>query len=251
MFLEEKKTHISTLTASLVLYKQDIKVLKQTINCFLKTRISKKLYIIDNSPTKLKEIFINDKAIEYIFIGKNIGFGKGHNLILSKINSDFHLILNPDVNFNSSVIPSLIEQLKRKKNVSLITPKVMYPNGEHQIICRRNPTILSLLKRKLKLKDEYPSIMIEESFYPEFIHGCFMLFKTKDLQEIKGFDERYFLYLEDADICRELQVRKKKIMYFPDVSIEHDHQRASSKNIKLFFNHLSSAIKYFLKWGFR
>jgi hypothetical protein len=91
---------------------------------------------------------------------------------------------------------------------------------------------------------------LEKSFYPDFIHGCFMLFKTKDFKNIEGFDERYFLYLEDADLCRKIDAVGKKKLYYPNIEITHQHQRGSTKNIKLFFYHLSSAFKYFLKWGF-
>ena len=77
-----------------------------------------------------------------------------------------------------------------------------------------------------------------------------MLFKTEDFKTLEGFDERYFLYMEDADICRKIDLLGKKKLYYPKVKITHQHQRGSSKNIKLFFHHISSAIKYFLKWGF-
>ena len=77
-----------------------------------------------------------------------------------------------------------------------------------------------------------------------------MLFRSLDFKNLNGFDERYFLYLEDADLCRRIQQYEKKIMFFPNVHVIHEHQKGSSKNVKLFFIHLSSAIKYFLKWGF-
>jgi len=77
-----------------------------------------------------------------------------------------------------------------------------------------------------------------------------MLFKTVDFKSLGGFDERYFLYMEDADICRKINKTEKKILYFPNVEIMHQHQKGSSKSVKLFIYHLSSAIKYFLKWNF-
>jgi GT2 family glycosyltransferase len=244
------------ITASIVLYKENFETLKNTVDSFLKLSIKKKLYLIDNSPTNNLGTHFKNAEIEYIFVGKNIGFGKAHNLILDKINSDFHLILNPDVVFLSNVITSLINKLRGEENVSFITPKVMYPNTKLQYVCRKHPTILDLINRKLKisknktLTNEYRNQDLTKSFYPNFIHGCFMLFKTTDFKEIKGFDERYFLYMEDADICRKIEVTNKKILYFPEVEITHQHQKGSSKRIKLFFYHLSSAIKYFLKWGF-
>ncbi|WP_298878404.1 glycosyltransferase family 2 protein [uncultured Polaribacter sp.] len=244
------------ISASIVLFNQDIKVLQKTIDSFLKIKLEKKLFLIDNSSSNSLEKVLNSPEIEYIFVGKNIGFGKAHNLVLNQLNSDYHLILNPDIEFKPLVLSNLIEVLNENINVSFITPKVVYPNNDYQHICRKHPSFFDLINRKLKisknqiLKNEYQNCDLEKSFYPEFIHGCFMLFKTDDFKKLKGFDERYFLYMEDADICRKIEKSGKKILYYPNETIIHHHQKGSSKSIKLFFIHLNSAFKYFLKWGF-
>ena len=244
------------ISASIVLFNQDIKVLQKTIDSFLNIKLEKKLFLIDNSSSNSLKKVKNSPEIEYIFVGKNIGFGKAHNLVLNQLNSDFHLILNPDIEFKPLVLSNLIEVLNDSINVSFITPKVVYPNNDYQHICRKHPSFFDLINRKLKisknqiLKNEYQNCDLEKSFYPEFIHGCFMLFKTDDFKKLKGFDERYFLYMEDADICRKIEKSGKKILYYPNETIIHHHQKGSSKSIKLFFIHLNSAFKYFLKWGF-
>mgnify|MGYP005989144619 CR=1 FL=1 len=244
------------ITASIVLFNENLETLKKTVDSFLKTPITKKLYLIDNSTNNELEAHFKEAEIEYIFVGKNICFRKSHNLILNQINSKFHLILNPDVEFIPDVIPNLITEIKKNIDVSFITPKVIYPNKEIQYVCRKHPTFFDLINRKLKisknqiLKNEYRNKDLSKPFYPEFIHGCFMLFKTADFKNLKGFDERYFLYMEDADICRKIDDSGKKKRYYPNIEIIHQHQKGSSKNIKLFFYHLASAIKYFLKWSF-
>ncbi|WP_298781258.1 glycosyltransferase [uncultured Polaribacter sp.] len=244
------------ITATIVLFKQNLNVLKKTVDSFLKTPLKKKLFLIDNSPkNNLEKHFINEE-IEYIFVGENIGFGKAHNLILNQINSNFHLILNPDVEFSTDVIPNLIKEFKSNSEVSFITPNIIYPNNKKQFVCRKHPTFFDLINRKLKIsrnqiiKNEYRNKDLSTPFYPEFIHGCFMLFKTEDFKQLKGFDERFFLYMEDADICRRIDDSGKNKLYFPEVQVIHQHQKGSSKSIKLFFIHLKSAITYFLKWGF-
>ncbi|MGJ8743433.1 glycosyltransferase [Polaribacter sp.] len=245
------------ITASIVLYNNHIETLKKTVNSFLKTPLKKTLYLIDNSPENTLENYFKDPQIEYIFIGQNIGFGKAHNVILDKITSEFHLILNPDVEFSSNVIPTLITELKNNAIVSFITPKVTYPNKALQFVCRKHPSFFDLINRKLKIskkkiyENEYRNTDLEKPFYPDFIHGCFMLFKTADFKSIKGFDKRYFLYMEDADICRKIDLINKKKLYFPKVEIIHQHQKGSSKSLKLFLYHTSSAIKYFSKWGLK
>ncbi|AUC85504.1 glycosyl transferase family 2 [Polaribacter sp. ALD11] len=244
------------ITASIVLFNENLETLKKTVDSFLKTPLKKKLYLIDNSSDNSLKNHFKKAEVEYIFVGNNIGFGRAHNLVLDKISSQFHLILNPDVIFSSEVIPNLIKALENNSEVSFVTPKVLYPTKEMQYVCRRHPTFFDLINRKLKIsksqiiKNEYQDDNLEKSLYPDFIHGCFMLFKTADFISLTGFDERYFLYMEDADICRKIKKTKKKILYFPNVEITHQHQKGSSKNIKLFLYHLSSALKYFTKWGF-
>jgi GT2 family glycosyltransferase len=244
------------ISASIVCYNQELETLQKTVDSFLKTPLKKKLFLIDNSTINELQNHFNSDEIEYIFIGKNLGFGKAHNLILDKITADFHLILNPDVVFDTDVIPALITQLNAESDVSFITPKVLNSNGQMQFVCRKYPTFFDLINRKLRLSqktlynNEYRNYDLEKPFYPEFIHGCFMFFKTTDFKTLNGFDTRYFLYLEDADICRKIDKDGKKILYFPSVQITHQHQKGSSKSVKLFLYHFSSAIKYFLKWGF-
>jgi GT2 family glycosyltransferase len=244
------------ITASVVLFNENLEILKKTVDSFLKTPLEKKLFLIDNSPKNRLEKYFKHPEIEYLFVGKNIGFGKAHNLVIDKLKANFHLILNPDVTFSSDVILALITELSKSTDVSFITPKVLFSNKENQYVCRKHPTFFNLINRKSKIsknqtiKNEYRNQDLEKSFYPEFIHGCFMLFKTADFKYLRGFDERYFLYMEDADICRRIDKIEKKILFFPNVEITHQLQKGSSKSMKLFIYHFSSAIKYFLKWGF-
>lgn len=244
------------ITATIVLYKEDVKTLQKSIASFLSVQLNKKLYIIDNSPTNILQEFCDFPDVEYVFVGKNIGFGSAHNLVIEKINdrSKYHLILNPDVVFEPSVLPKLIKELENNLDAAMVSPKVLYPDDSQQYTCRKHPTFLELIYRRLGFKkhftrsQEYRDKDFSKAFFPDFIHGCFMLFKTQDFCNLNGFDERYFLYLEDADICKEIKQTGKKILYFPKVHITHTHKRGSSKSTKLLVYHIVSAIKYAYKW---
>jgi len=244
------------ITATIVLYNEDLQVLKKTVDSFLKIPLKKRLFLVDNSPTNCLKAYFNQEEIVYIYTGKNLGFGKAHNLVLDKVSSPYHLLLNPDVIFNKEVIPALVKQLEVHAEVAFTTPKVLYPNGEIQYVCRKHPTIYDLLNRRISFskkaicKNEYRNQDLTKSFFPDFIHGCFMLFKTADFKKISGFDERYFLYMEDADLSRKVDAIGKKKLFYPEVSITHQHQRGSANSSQLLYYHISSAIKYFLKWGF-
>ena len=251
------------ITGSIVLYKENLKDLHTAIECFLNIQNQNKLYLIDNTPTKFFEyVFVNENIV-YIPIKENIGFGSAHNKVIDNIekNSDYHLILNPDVFFQPKIIVKLINELEKDSATSMIAPKVLFPDGRHQYSCRRYPTVSELLARRFTFlksifkkqifKGTYRDKDLNQPFFAEYITGCFHLYKTKDFVKIKGFDERYFLYMEDVDICRKIDALGKKKLYFPKEEIVHVLKQGSSKNLKLFFRHTSSAIKYFLKWGFR
>ncbi|QOD59669.1 glycosyltransferase [Polaribacter haliotis] len=249
------------ITVSIVLYNENIEELTKTVNCFLNISLNKKLYLIDNTPKKKFQNVFKNEEISYIATGKNIGFGAGHNVVINKIKevSNYHLILNPDVFFKPDVIPSLIKELESKKELAMIAPKVLFPDGKHQYSCRRYPLISELLARRfifLKplfkeaiFKGTYRDKDLNKPFFAEYITGCFHLYKTRDFIKLNGFDERYFLYMEDVDICKKIDVLGKKKMYFPSIEITHVLKQGSSKNISLFLRHTSSAIKYFSKWG--
>ncbi len=257
----ESKNNSTVLTATIVLYNEDTKELSKTIDSFLNIPISKKLFIVDNSPFDDLNNKFNHPDIEYVFVGKNIGFGGGHNRVIDQIKnvSTYHLILNPDVSFKPSTVPNLIKIIEKDKELALISPKVLFPNGEHQYTSRRYPSFFELIIRNISfLKYLFPSIIkkgeyhdknLSQPFYPEFLHGCFQLYKTEYFVQLKGFDERYFLYMEDLDICKKIDVLGKKKMYYPKEEIVHILKKDSSKNLKLFFIHLKSSLKYFKKWS--
>lgn len=250
------------ITASIVLYNENLDELKVTINSFLKVPLKKRLYLIDNTFSRRFQNIFHQPEIEYFAIGKNIGFGAGHNMIIDKIknNSNFHLVLNPDVQFKEAIITNLISELEKDETLAMVAPKVLFPSGEHQFSCRRYPRFLELTARRFSFlkpffepaiyKGQYKDKDLTKSFYADYLAGCFHLYKTEDFVALKGFDERYFLYMEDVDICKKIDALGKRKLYHPQEEIKHVLKQGSSKSIKLFFRHTSSAIKYFFKWGF-
>ena len=250
------------ITCSVVLFKENISDLDKSINSFLNVPHRKKLFLIDNTPDKFFEYVFVHENIEYLSVDQNIGFGSAHNIIINKIRhlSRYHLILNPDVYFEFKVIQNLILEFQKDSSIAMIAPKVLFPDKTHQYSCRRYPSVKELLARRFIFfksifkkaisRGTYRDRDLSKPFFAEYITGCFHLFKTNDFVEINGFDERFFLYMEDVDICKKIDVLGKKKLYYPSEEIIHILKQGSYKDIKLFFHHLSSAIKYFLKWGF-
>lgn len=245
------------ISISIVIYNEDPSLLKKRLHSILNAGLNRHIFLIDNSPEPTSDYFNFHKKLTYIFNGTNLGYGRGHNLILQEITSDYHLVLNPDVDFNPNILSDLVAQLQNDDQIGIITPKVYYPDGSLQYLCRKHPSFLDLANRLLNFSksrttaSEYRDLDLgNETFNPEFVHGCFMLFRTHMFKNLNGFDESFFLYMEDADICKRVWESGLKIQYYPKVSIVHQHRRASKKNIFLFFTHLRSSFRYFFKWGF-
>jgi len=204
------------LTASIVCYKTSKEMLERAISSFLNTNLDVKLYIIDNSPNDKIRSWFEDERIEYVFNNANVGFGAANNVAINKIlnSSKYHLVLNPDVYFSSTILVKLYEYMERNSDVGLIMPKVLYNHGSTQYLCKLLPTPFGLLIRRFvpiksihnKLNNYYELRVADynTTFEAPVLSGCFMFVRTSVLKELGGFDERFFMYMEDADLCRRI-----------------------------------------------
>ena len=249
------------ITASIVLYNTPEDVLWKAINCFFSTNLKVKLYLIDNSPAKRYKDF-TDHNIEYIFNNANLGYGRGHNIALRKalFESEFHIILNPDIELSGQTLEECISYMHQNVNIGLLMPKVLYPNGELQYLCKLLPTPFDLIMRRFIPKILHPvfkkRLDTYELKYKNFdeimeipnLSGCFMLLRCNALKTVGLFDEKFFMYLEDTDLSRRINSQYQTI-YYPRVSIIHHYEKGSYKNYKLLRYHIRSAFYYFSKWG--
>lgn len=237
------------ISASIVIYNEKQEVLKRAIEDFLAIELEKELVIVDNSQdNSMKELCESYKNVKYVFSEKNIGFGAGHNLAFSHLskNTNLHLIINPDIYFDSNEMFDFLSWLNQERNVSLAIPKVLNPDGSVQNVIRNIPTPISLLKRKFHIN--YDELVVNDNQITQipFAHGCFMAFKTDVFNKICGFDERFFMYMEDIDIFLRAKKYGKTVMN-SNYKIYHEYRKGSSKSLRLFFWHIASVAKFFMK----
>lgn len=256
------------INASIVLYHNNkaqlLKVIESYLNRSLDVEypLGIKLFLIDNSENDdLKELQNLDSRIVYIFNNANLGYGAGHNVAM-KISIEegvaYHLVLNPDIYFEKGVIEGIYEYMQAHEDVGQIMPKVLYPNGELQKLCRLLPTPIDLFARrfipiksfvdKINYRYELEFFDYETEVEIPFLSGCFMFFRTEILKKDCLFDDNFFMYLEDADITRRV-ARFAKTLYYPKVSIVHEYQRGAHKNRKLLWIFIKSVFTYFHKYG--
>jgi len=237
-------------------------MLLHAIKSFLQSTADSILYLIDNSPSDDARNLISDTRIIYIFNNQNLGFGAGHNVAMKeamKSPSKYHLVLNPDVYFDQNVIPDLLQFMEANHTIGLTMPKVLYPDGRLQPLCRLlpNPAMLFLrrffrfhkkLLEKQNLAHELHFSGYNKIMDVPFLSGCFMFLRLDALRQVGLFDERIFLYTEDMDLSRRIHQQFRTVFY-PSATIYHHHQRGSYHNVHLLFHNIKSAIRYFNKWG--
>lgn len=222
------------------------------------TGLSYDILLVDNLGSSELSSFCKSINIFYVFPGKNLGFGSGHNFASKYFNHSFkyQLILNPDVFIGPDAIQCAHQFLNKNLNVSLVSPKLLNLDGSIQNICRFLPSPRSLVKRFFFKFFSVRSFNEEDSFnysnepisVPS-IHGACFFVRTDCFNKINGFDNSYFLYVEDIDLCREMSALGD-IVYLPTCSAIHVHAQGSYKNFNLFKYHLRSFFYYFYKWGF-
>lgn len=250
------------ITASLVLYNSNLNDLDNVLQSVLNSNIDK-LFIIDNSPSNQLESHIasyNSDRIIYCYGHGNIGFGRANNIGINRaiaLGSKYHIILNPDIIFKANVISELEDYMSSHLEVGLMLPRVEYPNGSLQYLCKLLPTPIDIFGRRFLPKKwmrrrngryEMHFFGYDKLWNCPILSGCFMFIRTSVLKDVGMFDDKFFMYFEDFDLMRRIHV-KYKTLFYPFVSIIHNHAAEHRTNKKLLIESIKSAIIYFNKWG--
>ena len=248
------------VSASLVLYHNRQNDIDKLLDCVLHSRIDC-LYIIDHSSNdKFKSLVTKSERFRYVHT-ENDGYGKGHNLGFELSQEiapyDYHVVLNPDIYFEPEAIDTLYNYMETHKNAGMVMPKVFYPNGDFQYLCKLLPTPADIFLRQfaprfIRERNDNRYVLKNADFSKEMdipsLSGCFMFLRTSCFKQIGGFDTRYFMHFEDIDLTRRIGDIARSV-YLPEVSIIHAHEAAHKQNKKMLLIGLQSAIKYFNKWG--
>ena len=221
--------------------------------------IQKKIYIVDNSTEEngLAVLAEQLEEVEYRRPEENLGFGAGHNYVLSELDSKYHAIVNPDIVLKEDSLSILMGFMEERK-VGMAVPRMTDEAGNFQAVYRRELTVLDMgirmfLSSYFKKRQAYHTMQdmdYAKPFPVPFAQGSFLVIETELFRRLGGFDTRYFMYLEDADLCKQVN-QCSGLYYCPDTTVIHKWERASKKNGKLRRIHMTSMFRYFCKWGWK
>ena len=185
-------------------------------------------------------------------VGMEIGPGAAMGLVGANNNAAFKhcrtpyfCAANPDIRLPADPFPSLISNFT-DATVAVAGPLVRNPAGAVEDSARRFPTAGSLLK-KILIERKGPDYPTDRGpVEVDWLAGMFLLFRAESFRTVGGFDERYFLYCEDVDLCRRLGASGMKIVYDPRAAAVHDARRGSHRNLALMRHHVASIVRYLL-----
>ncbi len=179
------------------------------------------------------------------------GFGANHNAACEVANGEWFCVMNPDIRLPDNPFPALLAALELRQ-AAVSAPAVLSPGGQVEDSIRRFPTPFSLLGKLLGRDDgRYRFAVGDETFPADWVGGMFMLFRAEDFRRIGGFDEGFFLYYEDVDICARLWKAGLGVLACPRAQVVHDARRASRRNLTYMRWHLTSMARYLIKHWLR
>ena len=275
----------SSLQISIVTHRPDTKLLER---CLRKLALAigaaredgalrtVHLALIDNSEDRdvadgvmrLGKMRFSDSGVHVTYLNghANIGYGAAHNLVLHGTGSDYHLVLNPDVELAPDALANAVRWLDEHKDVGALAPLVLGTDGTREYLCKRYPSIFDLFLRgfapgilrtlfrrrldRYEMRDMMDVEPPRDVIGIPALSGAFMLAKRVAIDKTGGFDPRYFLYFEDFDWSVRLN-RITKTAYVPTVQIGHHGGGAASKGLKHIYYFVKSGLRFYRTHGWK
>ncbi|MDX1733375.1 MAG: glycosyltransferase family 2 protein [Halioglobus sp.] len=270
------------LSVSIVLYNSPISRFERTLNTLQRAaeRVQEDIAlqpvvvrVVDNASestyrAELSQLMANWPKdgflqVEFLPLDANIGFGAGHNAALDGIDSDYHLVLNPDVELDEDALAVGLTRLASDSSIALLSPRVTGSSGQPEYLCKRYPSVLVLLLRGFAPRfvrrwfrsrlDSYEMRDVcigDAEAEVDIASGCFMLLRTDTLRAVHGFDEGFLLYFEDFDLCLRLRTHGR-LLFYPDMRIVHHGGEAARKGLRHISWFVGSALRFFRLHGWK
>ncbi len=251
------------VVTSVVTYNNE-KIISQVLDSIIKSKTACEVEVVvvdNNSSDKTVEIVKeNFPSVKVIRNKNNLGYGAGHNKAINSTTSKYHMIINPDITFDETFIQDAINYMEKNPEVVLFNPDIRDVNGERKFPVKAEPHLHYIIPRVFKWnnplfnrwRDEYTykSKFREKPFEVEVCSGSFMVCRKDALDDVGGFDERFFLYYEDFDLSKMLK-KKGKIVCNPTIAVVHVGARAAHHSKKARRLMINSLVAFYKKWGWK
>ena len=182
--------------------------------------------------------------IEVIRNRQRKGFGANHNAALERAGNGWFCVLNPDIRLSSDPFPALLA-VAVDPRVGVVAPVVTGSDLVAEDHARDFPSLFTLFAKAFGHRPHSPAPAGQPVYHPDWVAGMFMLFRSDTLRSFGGFDERYFLYYEDVDLCARLRDRGLEVAVCTHASVIHAARRESRRNLRYAAWHLRSAMRFF------
>jgi len=246
-----------------------------TLNCIDSIKeadfsgLEREIIVVDNnSEDSIAEILAwQHPDVVFVQSGKNMGMGAGNNVGIRRARGEYCVIMNPDTISFPETFQKLYKFMEANKDIGIVGPKQLNPDKSVQSSCYRWHGLLTPLYRRTPLgRFSFAQKSVDKFLMKDFNHatikdvdwllGSFYFCRMSALQRVGFFDERFFMYFEDTDLCRRFWMKKWRVTYFPETSIIHNHNRQSASDpwYKFLFNraarwHITSWLRYLWKWS--
>lgn len=177
------------------------------------------------------------------------GFGRNHNQAFRQARGEFFGVINPDVRIDSNMFTSLLSGLNLP-SAGVVAPLVVNPLGAIENSARHFPTPLTILCKLFGRCQGADYFIGEAPVYPDWVAGMFMLFRCDVYQQLGGFNEKYFLYYEDVDICARIWLKGLRVALIPEAKVTHEARRSSHQQAAYLLMHVRSMARFFLSVTF-
>jgi len=206
-------------------------------------KIQFEVILVDNSSNDngLKSILKSYTKTQLINNPKNVGFARANNQGAKIASGDFLLFINPDTIMTEGAVESMLDYIQSDSSIGILAPKVLNPDQTIQYSCRKFPTIWSGLFNRYSLMTRlFPNNRYSRDYLMldydhdsicsvDWVSGCCMMMSESTLKKASGFDENYFLFIEDVDLCQVIKKQGLRVVYFPNAKIFH---KISSSNAR-------------------
>lgn len=230
-----------------------------------------RLFLVDNGPEETRGAARDALRawpgeagpVELVAGHGNLGYGRANNLVLDRLDSDFHLVMNPDVELDRDALAAGLRAFRGDARIGLVAPDARGDDGARQYLCKRYPSLWVLFlrgfaprplrRRFARALDGYEmrDVIGEETVRGvPLASGCFMLLRTEIFRRLRGFDPRFFLYFEDYDLSLRVG-REAAVAYVPAARIVHHGGEAATKGARHVAWFVRSAWRFFATHGWK